>query len=890
MLLHIIRGTIVLSIFFGHIHLTHASTLPPGFAELLIAQDLDPTAMALSPDGRLFVTEKSGRILIVENGQLLPDPFITLEVDNYNERGLSGIAFDPDFAQNGYIYLYYSVKGQNRNRISRFTADGNYVVQGSEIILLNLNPLSGTIHNGGSMAFGIDGKLYVSVGDGANANNAQSLNTLLGKVLRINADGSIPQDNPFYNQATGVNRAIYARGLRNSFSLAIQPGTGHIFASEVGQSTWEEINEILPGKNYGWPIIEGPLNGQTPPADYMDPVYYYHHDLGCAAVGTAFYNPIVSLFPQEYTGKFFFADYCRGYIKYIDPNQPDIVNTFATDINRPLNLLVAPDGTMYYLARAGLGGGSEQDNTASNNGTLWRVFYTGSGKPFVSVNPQSILVSVGEDARFAMAATGNDPITYQWQKNGVDIPGATSSEYIFQNVMLSDSGSLFRAIATNADGSDTTASALLRVTTNLRPLPDIITPLEGAKYRAGDTLFFSGHAFDNELGEMDSTALRWKIDFHHNVHTHPALVPTTGIFQGQYIIPTTGETSDDVWYRIYLSVTDDVGLTRTIFRDIFPVKTQFTVQTIPVGLPVYVDGDYNPAPVNVTSVVGVIRQIEAVASVVDAGSIWIFKEWTDGVTDNVRSFPASDDTITYMAVYENFPLGNGAGLKGYYYDGIPGDPTFYEPYKFTWIDETVDFDWGDGSPAPAQLGNDYWLVRWEGFVEPIFDDQYNFHLVGDDGIRLWVDNDLLIDAWIPQGPTEWTGTISLEAGNVYPVKIEFFEEAGGAVCQFSWSSDRIAKSIVPRTQLYPEISTSVDETGKDELIRILPNPAFDKIYFKTNLQSDFIVNVLSLTGEVLFTQNDLNPVDVSDWSAGLYFLEIHFQGGQNRIVNKFVKM
>ncbi|HJW31139.1 MAG TPA: PQQ-dependent sugar dehydrogenase, partial [Saprospiraceae bacterium] len=361
-----------------------------------VAQNLDPTAMALAPDGRIFIAEKNGKILIVENGELLPDPFMIHEVDNYNERGLSGIAFDPDFENNGFLYIYYTVKGENHNRLSRITADGNNMVPGSEVVLINLDQLSGTIHNAGALAFGPDGKLYISVGDGAYGPNAQDLTSLLGKVLRINRDGSVPQDNPFYNQTSGVYRAIYSMGHRNPFSLTIQPGTGRIFSSEVGASAWEEVNEILPGKNYGWPIIEGPLNGQTPPSNYKEPVFTYSHADGCAAVAAAFYNPLQAMFPAQYIGKFFFADYCRGYIKYMDPDVPGFAQTFATNINRPLNFLVAPDGTFYYLARAGLGGGSELDNTSTDNGTLWRVFYTGSNKPFVSVNPQSLLVSQGE--------------------------------------------------------------------------------------------------------------------------------------------------------------------------------------------------------------------------------------------------------------------------------------------------------------------------------------------------------------------------------------------------------------------------------------------------------------------------------------------------------------
>jgi glucose/arabinose dehydrogenase len=882
-------------ILFKSLTFTNAANLPPGFAEILIAQNLDPTAMALSPDGRLFITEKNGRVLIVDNGQLLPDPFLTLEVDNYNERGLSGIAFDPDFENNHYLYLYYTVKNENHNRVSRFIADGNYVLPGSETILLNIDLLSGTIHNAGSMSFGPDGKLYISCGNGANDAASQSLNSLLGKVLRINADGTVPSDNPFYNQTTGIYRAIFVTGLRNSFSMAIQPVTGRIFATEVGSSEWEEVNEFLPGRNYGWPIIEGPINGQTPPANYKEPVFSYSHANGCAAVGAAFYNPATAMFPSNYIGKFFFADYCDGYIKYMDPDIPGVANIFAENINRPLNMLVAPDGTMYYLARAGLGGGSEEDNTATNNGTLWRIFYTGSGKPFVSVNPQSILVSQGEDARFFIAASGNQPLHYQWQHNDEDIAGANSPEYIFLNAMLSDSGALFRCIISNADGADTTTEAHLSVTADQRPQAEIFTPVEGTTYRAGDTIFYSGHANDPEDGELLPDALKWKIDFHHHTHTHPGLIPTSGITEGLYVIPNSGETSDDVWYEINLSATDSRGLFSTAHREVFPVKTQFHVQTIPDGLPVYVDGDFLHSPVSISSVVGMTRRVEVLASVTVGDSIRLFREWTDGATDAVRTFSASDDTITYTAIYDTYHLGAGTGIRGYYYDGPEFDPTFYEPFKFTWIDPEIDFDWGDGSPALTQLGNDFWLVRWEGYVQPLINDTYDFHVIADDGIRLWVDDQMLIDAWIPQPPTEWTGTIALEAGKQYPIKLEFFEEGGGALCRLYWSSGHLAKSIIPQSQLFPEQTTSTQPNNNNLPIKLYPNPAGDILFMELPEQWNGVmdIEIYNILGQTVLTkkrdaQSKLIRIDLKDWAKGIYSLKYRI-GNEISGTKEFVK-
>src|SRR5688572_21068534 len=226
-----------------------AANLPPAFTEALVAGGLNnPTAMAIAPDGRVFVCQQGGALRVIREGVLLPTPFVTVPVNAAGERGLLGIAFDPDFMTNQFVYVYYtSPTPVIHNRVSRFTADGDVAVPGSELVLLDLNPLSGaTNHNGGALHFGIDGKLYIAVGENANPFNAQSLNNLLGKVLRINADGSIPEDNPFYNVAAGANRAIWALGLRNPFTFAVQPGTGRLFINDVGSGgggVREEINE-----------------------------------------------------------------------------------------------------------------------------------------------------------------------------------------------------------------------------------------------------------------------------------------------------------------------------------------------------------------------------------------------------------------------------------------------------------------------------------------------------------------------------------------------------------------------------------------------------------------------------------------------------------------------
>lgn len=338
---------------------TTATTLPANFAEAIVTTNVaGGTAMAFAPDGRLFVCQQTGQLRVIKNGVLLTAPFVTLPVDSNGERGLLGVAFDPGFATNKYIYLYYTVPAGAgvvaHNRVSRFTANGDTAVSGSETILLDLDNLSSaTNHNGGALHFGEDGKLYIAVGENANGANAQSKTNLLGKILRINADGSIPTDNPFLTTTTGKNQAIWAMGLRNPYTFAFQPVTKRMFINDVGQSTWEEINDGIAGSNYGWPDTEGMTNNPN----YRSPLFQYGHSgspatTGCAITGGVFYNPAVVQFPAEYIGKYFFADFCSGWIRRMNPAD-NTVTDFAAGANSPVDLQTGPDGALYYLSHSG---------------------------------------------------------------------------------------------------------------------------------------------------------------------------------------------------------------------------------------------------------------------------------------------------------------------------------------------------------------------------------------------------------------------------------------------------------------------------------------------------------------------------------------------------------
>lgn len=329
--------------------------LPTGFTRTTLVAGLaaTPTAIAVAPDGRLFVSEQTGAMRVVKNGALLPQPFVTIPVEATGERGLLGVVFDPDFVANGWVYIYHTTaSGGTHNRISRFTAAGDVAVPGSEVVIVDL-PLVGDAakHSGGAMRFGPDGHLYVAVGDDALSSNAPSLAIPFGKLLRFAKDGSIPTDNPFFGITSGVNRAIWARGLRNPFTFDIHPTSGRMHINDVGQSTWEEINVGRAGADYGWPATEGP----TLVAGYDPPLFAYRHSdsptlfEGFAAVGAAFYVPAVASFGADYVGDYFFADYVSGWIYRLDSEAGWAPYAFA-QIGEPLTgLAVASDGALYVL-------------------------------------------------------------------------------------------------------------------------------------------------------------------------------------------------------------------------------------------------------------------------------------------------------------------------------------------------------------------------------------------------------------------------------------------------------------------------------------------------------------------------------------------------------------
>ena len=348
-------------LFFAVVLCGRGATLPAGFIDIVVASGFtNVSSMAIAPDGRIFVCQQNGHVRVVKNGAVLPASFVSLGVNTANERGLVGIAIDPGFETNHFIYLHYTTNSGASvvQRVSRFTANGDVVAAGSELMLIETDPFTDDQEVGGGLGFGQDGLLYIGIGQCGLQGSVQTANNLFGKILRIQRDGTIPSDNPFFAQNTGKNRAVWALGLRNPFVIAFQPGTGRMFINDIGTfmaAAREEINEGIAGANFGWPTCEGGCGT----AGLRNPVYAYPHTNNLNAItGGSFYNPAAVLYPTQYVDKYFFGDLGTSTIQVFDPATTNASPFASRLVGRLVSLQVGTDGALYYLVQSVTGPGN----------------------------------------------------------------------------------------------------------------------------------------------------------------------------------------------------------------------------------------------------------------------------------------------------------------------------------------------------------------------------------------------------------------------------------------------------------------------------------------------------------------------------------------------------
>ncbi len=617
-----------------------------GFVETVIADSLDsPISMAFAPDGRLFVCEQDGALRVIKDGQLLSRPFVVTPSYIFDEQGLLSVAFHPQFASNGWVYALFTVLTPTRhNRIVRYTASGDTALAGSAVTIFDGPTNSAHFHVGGALHFGVDGKLYVSTGDNANSANAQSMSTTHGKFLRIDADGTIPTDNPFYGSTTGVNRSIWALGLRNVFTFAIQPGTGRIFLNDVGENAFEEVNEAVAGRNFGWPNREGPGGAPT----YTDPIHWYGHANGCAITGGTFYNPPVAPFPPVWVGRYFYAEDCENENRWIDPAAPGSCSVCGHTISAsPVDLRGSPSVYLHSLSR---GHRAPPVVVCTSLQIVVPVIEAPRSAPTIGQQPLSRTIGLTQTATFTVAASGQAPLSYQWQRNAQPINGATSSSYTTPPATVDDDGDQFRCVVTNVLGSVASDPATLTVLNSLPPTVTIATPVAGYRYQAGTSLDFSGSADDPETGALPASAFTWSVVFHHATHTHPAMPDAPGILSGSYPISADNHTATDVWYRVGVRAQDPAGVVTTAFRDVFPDTVLITLVTDPPGLELALDAQPVTTPQTITSIKGLLRTIGAPILQDFSGQSWRFVTWSDG-GDAEHDIESPLQNTTYIATF-----------------------------------------------------------------------------------------------------------------------------------------------------------------------------------------------------------------------------------------------
>ncbi len=655
--------------------------VPNGFSETLIIDGLtSPTAMQFSPDGKLFILEDAGTIQVWDGSTLLQANFLQnspISTQNFSERGLLGIAFDPDYETNRFVYLYYTTTdADNHNRVSRFTANanGDLALAGSEQVITELDPHSAGNHNGGALHFGIDGMLYIATGDNAQAATAQSLTSRHGKILRIDVRGDdfpaddgqnfrVPSDNPttfpgISGTTSGVNRAIWAVGLRNPFTFAVQPGTGRLFINDVGQNNFEEINEGGAGRNYGWPATEGDFSTTEFP-NFTPPFYAYDHDgdppNGCAITGGVFYNPETVQFPGEYDGDYFFADFCDSTMWRIDLATRE-VEQFAFDLGNAVDLKIDDAGNLYFLSRV--------------RGQVRRISF-GSQPSSITDQPDSQTVTIGDDATFTVAASGEAMLSFQWQRaesgttNWQNIPGETGNTLMLSNVQNSDNGDQFRVIVTDSFDRSVISDAATLTATSDQPPTAMITiesGLRNGNFDAGTAITFRGNASDSEDGPLNPEGFEWRVDYLTTIDggdadndglpgiTRPFLSAADigGVASSQFTPATVSPyTLSDVAYVITLSVEDSAGLRDTQQLIVDPNLITLTLQTNPDGLDLTFNGQPVTAPFVFESIVGFEHEVSTPASQVSGGMTLNFEQWSDaGERTHTITIPPTDLTLT----------------------------------------------------------------------------------------------------------------------------------------------------------------------------------------------------------------------------------------------------
>ena len=671
------------------------NAVPAGFTQSVVvpASSLDaPTAFTWLPSGEMLITQQNGQLIAWNGTSTRTVLSLGSRVCYDFERGLLGIAVDPQFTSGRpYVYVYYTFNKFNQtpnscpqqsetvnpvNRVSRFTWSNNALDLSSESVLLdNITSYNGN-HNAGDLGFGKDGKLFVSVGDGGcdyldsgcgGANDAsRERHTLLGKILRINADGTIPSDNPFLGTGTArcntgaaasglICQETWAWGFRNPYRMTFDPNaTGvRLFVNDVGQNVREEIDEVVAGKDYGWNCREGTRVNNTSgpcsptPANMVDPIYEYSHGnagapfTNCNSITGGAFVP-ANTFPSNYSG-YMFGDYVCGKIFMISAQAPySSVLTFSDNPGSVTHMAFGPNGAQQALYYA----------TYANGGEIRRISYNGAAglnsaftaNPSFGAAPLAVTFS---------ATTPSSGTTYFWNfGNGTTRQTSTASTSYTYTTNGTYTATLYLR-GSNGDISSV-SQTVVRVGATA-PVASITQPSPSALFAVGQSIQVRGQASDAEQGQLPASALSWKVILHHDTHTHPYLTqPTTNSFSFTAPAPEDLLAASNSYLELELTATDNSGLSHVVTQTLQPRKVNVTLASTPnANANFVVNNDPIEADAAFVSWQGYVLQVTAPVYTAN-NRWWRFVRWSDNNTSNPRSFTTPASATTYTAVYEEF--------------------------------------------------------------------------------------------------------------------------------------------------------------------------------------------------------------------------------------------
>jgi glucose/arabinose dehydrogenase/chitodextrinase len=632
-----------------------------------------PTAMKFLPDGRMLVAELTGKILIVPAPYTTPSPtpFMTIPdigTSATSQEGIFDFALDPNFATNHYYYVFYTVNN-GHDRLARFTANATLdgTIAGSmQVFYEDTVNIPSDEHHGGGIAFSNDGKIFFTTGEHFQGAPAQDLNSPWGKVHRLNLDGSVPTDNPFYDGAGPHVDSIYALGLRNPYRAYFDSATNRLLVGDVGgneyNTAYEEVDNITAGGNYGWPNCEFGTCGNSA---YTPALYAYAHQGRDASVTGGFVYHAKGApgdFPSGFEGSYFFGDYAQNWIKRLTFDAQG--NTSGVSNFEPMSgvldgpygdivyLTEGPDGSLYYIDL----GYSDVSGTFGTS-KIHRIRYQSSNQAPTAVagsdvtsGPTPLTVNFNSTGS---ADPESQPLTYSWDfGDGTPLSTAANPSHTYTTA------GNYSVRLTVSDGVNSTFAPPINIQAGSVPTATILTPTDGGTFRAGDVISYSGAATDPDDGNLPASAYSWTIDFLHEGHVHPGST-ATGVTSGSFTIPTTGhDFSGNTRYRITLTVTDSTGLTSSKSVIVWPQKVNLTFDTAPTGTTLYLDGIAKTTPFVYDTLIGFNHTIEARNTTV-GNSTYTFASWSDGgAQTHTVVVPAADQS--YVATYTVTTASTGA--------------------------------------------------------------------------------------------------------------------------------------------------------------------------------------------------------------------------------------